>query len=209
VLAPPVLKKAPKRGCRRGKAAPPSASGRRRGPPPSAVFSSAYNVRNSRVECVDRDVGSLHLLRNRQGCSLTQGIEVDKCMHVLAWNIGKALSAFAGAEGVRQRLSYADIIILTEIGVSSAEDFAQRFTLPLHAGFTWHVKPRPFLHPRARSYSGGVAIGVGPAYAACCSVVPGVTSCDGLLWVRIEAAATGLARDLYIAGVYVQPKLPP
>ena len=130
-------------------------------------------------------------------------------MRMIAWNVGKSLTALASAkkDAVRQRLTAADIIILTEVGVGSADDFAERFTLPVSSGFAWHVKPRPFKHPRATSFSGGVAIGVGPAYKSHCSVVQGVSSCDGVLWVRIGTEATGLTSDLYICGVYVQPKL--
>ena len=128
-------------------------------------------------------------------------------MHVFAWNIGKSLTTLASKDAVRQRLSLADIIILTEVGVSSTEDFSERFTLPVSTGFVWHVKPRPFKHPRAKSYSGGVAIGVGPAFKSHTSVVQGISSCDGVLWVRIGPEATGLPKDLYICGVYVQPKL--
>ena len=44
------------------------------------------------------------------------------------------------------------------------------------------------------------------AEEAHCSMVQGEASCDGILWVRIRAEATGLDKDLYICGVYVQPK---
>jgi hypothetical protein len=72
-------------------------------------------------------------------------------MRVLAWNMGKSITTLASADAVRERLAMTDIIILTEVGVASAEDFAERFTLPMAAGFDWHVKPRPFKHPKAKS----------------------------------------------------------
>ena len=79
--------------------------------------------------------------------------------------MGKSITTLASADAVRERLAMTkNIIILTEVGVACAEDFAERFTVPMAAGFDWHVKPRPFKHPKAKSYAGGVAIGVGPAY---------------------------------------------
>ena len=149
------------------------------------------------------------MVHNSRSCndSFSLGRSDNTYMRVFAWNVGKSLTTLATKDAVRQRLTMADIIILTEVGVGSAEDFAERFTLPVSAGFAWHVKPRPYKHPRASSYSGGVAIGVGPAYKSHCSVVQGITPCDGVLWVRVGTEATGLPSDLFVCGVYVQPKL--
>ena len=98
-----------------------------------------------------------------------------------------------------------DIIVLSEIGVGSAEAFEQQFTLSTSARFSWFVKPRPYKHPRAPSFSGGVAIGVSQRLAGACTVVTDEIACDGLLWVCIRAAAVDLDRDLYVAAVYAPP----
>jgi len=141
----------------------------------------------------------------------------DACVHtehkihdyngvrVLAWNVGKSLRELASSQQVRDSLAMHDVIALSEIGVGSAEEFEQRFALPTPSRFSWFVKPRPYKHARATSFSGGVAIGVSHRLAAACTVVEDDSACDGLLWVCIKAAAVGLDRDLYVAAVYAPP----
>ena len=126
-------------------------------------------------------------------------------VRLLAWNVDKRLNSMASARDVRTSLAMHDIIVLNEIGVGSAEAFEQQFTLPTSSRFSWFVKPRPYKHPRAPSFSGGVAIGVSYRLAGSCTVINDETECDGLLWVCIKAAAVGLDHDLYVAAVYAPP----
>jgi hypothetical protein len=65
-------------------------------------------------------------------------------------------------------LSQHDIIVFTEIGVRSVEEFLTGEGVRSHTGigpilregFTWFVYPRTWLHHKAKSGSGGVAVGI-------------------------------------------------
>ena len=184
LTAPPVQRtKAPRQGQRRARAA------RTRRAPPAVVTSGPGDT-------------LLHTERTLNGGNLSK---LNKGVRVLAWNVGKSLHDLAASDHVRNSLAMHDIIALSEIGVGSAEEFEQRFTLPTSSRFSWFIKPRPYKHARATSFSGGVAIGVSSRLAGACAVVNDDSACDGLLWVCVKAAAVGLDRDLYVAAVYAPP----
>ena len=65
--------------------------------------------------------GTSHINSHDGNASFSSGSKDSKHMHVLAWNIGKSLTTLASKDAVRQRLSIAEIIILTEVGWGRGE----------------------------------------------------------------------------------------
>ena len=71
--------------------------------------------------------------------------------------------------------------------------------------FKWFVRPRLRSNRKARSASGGVAIGLRREFAQGAEEARCERTCDGVIAIKIPSANVGSEQDIYVFGVYNPP----
>ena len=85
-------------------------------------------------------------------------VGLNKC-RIGSWNVNKGLRKLEVVH--RRKLIYDfEVLCLNEIGVWSEEDFKDKIGELLWNEFIWFINPRRNHHIKARSASGGFAVGI-------------------------------------------------
>ena len=90
---------------------------------------------------------------------VNDNINIKEQVSIGTWNVGKALRRVS-VEQYRHIAKCCQIVGMTEIGVKSITNFEEVVSGQMLEDFKWFVKPRKHQHKKAKSSSGGVAMGI-------------------------------------------------
>ena len=122
---------------------------------------------------------------------------VSSYLSIVSWNINGIRNKIDDPDFLERLLPH-DIVFLTETWLDKGDE-----NITIDGYFSLHIA-QSAKHKNAKHNSGGVSVFIKNEYKNNIKIIK--SSSEHIIWIKIHKSLTGLPKDAYCCGVYIQPQ---